>query len=121
MDTVLQDIKIGWRLLARRPGFAAIAVVTLALGIGGNTAVFTVVNTVLLRPLPYPDSEGLLRVSEQRPFGLLAQFHLMPRLVERSFRPAAGAMQHFNQHDPDRSRPAAAAGSAGCGRRDRRR
>src|SRR5205814_782606 len=41
---------------------------------------------------------------EQRPFGLLAQFHLMPRLVERSFRPAAGAMQHFNQHDPDRSR-----------------
>ena len=69
MDTVLQDIKIGWRLLARRPGFAAMAIVTLALGIGGNTAVFTVVNTVLLRPLPYPDSEGLLRVSEQRPFG----------------------------------------------------
>src|SRR6266571_3631493 len=69
MDTVLQDIKIGWRLLARRPGFAAMAIVTLALGIGGNTAVFTVVNTVLLRPLPYPDSEGLLRVSELRPFG----------------------------------------------------
>lgn len=69
MDAIVQDIRTGLRLLARQPGFAAVAILTLALGIGANTAVFNVVNSVLLRPLPYPDSDGLLRVSEDRPFG----------------------------------------------------
>jgi len=68
VESLIQDVRIGLRLLAARPGFAAVAILTLALGIGANTAVFSVVNSVLLRPLPYPDADGLLRVSENRPF-----------------------------------------------------
>jgi putative ABC transport system permease protein len=61
-DDFGRDIRYGLRLLARAPGFAALAVVTLALGIGAATAVFSVVDGVLLRPLPYPDPDRLLRL-----------------------------------------------------------
>jgi hypothetical protein len=62
METLLRDIRYGIRSLARRPGFAAIAVVTLALGIGANTAIFSVCNAVLLRPLPFRESNRLMMV-----------------------------------------------------------
>ncbi len=62
MDGILQDLKFAVRTLARRPMFTLVAVATLALGIGGNTAVFSVVNTVLLRPLPLPNSDRLVWV-----------------------------------------------------------
>jgi predicted permease len=62
METLLQDFRYGVRVLARKPGFATIAILTLALGIGANSAIFSVVDSILLRPLPYPEPEQLFAV-----------------------------------------------------------
>ncbi|HSQ19567.1 MAG TPA: ABC transporter permease, partial [Blastocatellia bacterium] len=66
METLLQDIKYGFRMMLKHPAFAAIAVIALALGIGANTAIFSVVNAVLLRPLPFTEPDRLMVVYESR-------------------------------------------------------
>ena len=66
MTTLWQDTRLGLRMIARNPGFTVVVVLILAAGIGANTAVFSVVNAVMLRPLPYKDSHRLVTIEERR-------------------------------------------------------
>ena len=78
MHTFLQDLKYALRMLKRNPAFTAVAILTLAVGIGANSAIFSVVNSVLLRPLPYRNPDQLVRVYSEFPGMQLKNFWLSP-------------------------------------------
>ena len=83
MNTLLQDIRFGMRMLLKSPSVSIVATIALALGIGANTAIFSVVNAVLLRPLPFPDSDALVAIFEtdtQR--GLQRGSHSYPNFLD---------------------------------------
>src|ERR1043165_4602732 len=85
---MIKDLIYGIRMLLRHPGFTAVAVITLALGIGANSAIFSVVNAVLLRPLPFKDPDRLMVVWERRansgPANLPLSGHEYAAFKERS-------------------------------------
>lgn len=81
IENLFQDLRFGLRALAKSPGFAAVAILTLALGIGANTAIFTVVNAILLRPLPYPKPERMVQVMLRTPQGDFKNMMSVPRFT----------------------------------------
>lgn len=78
MDQLLQDVRFGWRLLRRSPGFTAATVIALGLGVGATTAVFTLLDRVVLRPLPYPDADRLVTTWEANDGAGLGHERLSP-------------------------------------------
>ena len=68
-NTFFQDVRFGLRTLRKNPGFSLAAIVTLALGIGANTAIFTITSAVLLKPLPFRDPQQLLSIDTQQKDG----------------------------------------------------
>src|SRR6266550_4377425 len=78
MDALVRDLRHALRNLLRTPGFAIVTILTLALGIGANTAIFSVVNAVILRPLGYPQPDRLVYISSQFPQMGFDQFWISP-------------------------------------------
>jgi predicted permease len=89
MDSFLQDIRYALRTLAAKPGFTAAALLTLALGIGANTAIFSVINGFYLKPLPYPDSEYLVDVHNHYPGVIENAGSSIPDFLDRQARAPA--------------------------------
>ena len=114
LDSLRRDVVFSVRLLRRQPSFTIVALAALALGIGANTAIFSVVDTVLWRPLPYPDADRIMSLAEQRPregrmFGAVSPADFFDwRLDAKSFIAMAawssGAMNMTDAGEPERIR-----------------
>ncbi|HEX8161832.1 MAG TPA: ABC transporter permease [Pyrinomonadaceae bacterium] len=121
METIWRDMKYGARVLLKSPAFAAVAILVTALGIGANTSIFSVVNAVLLRPLPYPQSERLVWLTAfNQPQGITDSNMSAPDFDDwtkrnQSFEQLAafvtGGAQLLNNDEPERVRRAAVTGS----------
>ena len=119
MGDLLRDVRYGWRMLRARPGFAAVAVLTLALGVGSNTAIFGAVDALLLRPLPIEDADRLVFGMALRegfdPFGTSLLDYGLYREQARSFASVGlGTQRQFNllgRGEPERLRGAAVTAS----------
>jgi predicted permease len=82
LETLRQDLHFASRVLLKNPGFTAVAALSLALGIGGNAAMFSLVNAILLRPLPYPEAERLVRLTGYYPKGAVVALQEQSRTLE---------------------------------------
>jgi hypothetical protein len=118
-DGLRQDIALGARMLRRQPGFTAVAVFALALGIGATTAIFSVVDAVLWRPLPFPHADRVMSLAEQRPresrwFGPIApadyfdwrrENHSFSAIAAYTFTSPSSAYNLTGDGEPERVRP----------------
>ena len=101
IDTLWQDVRYGIRALLAKPGFASIAIITLALGIGANTAIFSVINAVLIRPLPFEDADRLVRIIQNRPGDSLPRLAGMSTDDFQIWRTRTQTLSHMALYAPD--------------------
>ncbi len=98
LESLSRDFRFGLRMLRRNPGFTAVAVLTLALGIGANTAIFSVLESQLWRPLPFPDSERLVNVAAVR-IDNPKQWDLLPSRIFDAWRKQSRSFENFAAYD----------------------
>jgi putative ABC transport system permease protein len=101
-DSLVRDLRYGGRILLRHPGFSAAAILTLALGIGATTALFSVVNSVLVRPLPYPESDRLITLASSHSLPDMADLSEMAKSLEAIGTLARWDLDLVGQGEPER-------------------
>lgn len=85
VDNVLHDVRYALRIFKRNPGFASIAILSLALGIAGNTAIFSITNTLLIKPLPFHEPSRLVRITQLYPKAILERFQQRSKTMDIAF------------------------------------